>query len=71
LVTMARTTAHAWWDQLNSLQRAAEITNLLKNPETPVEEWAVAWRRLQFSQQMLLSQYYQGLLRDRHPIFPV
>ena len=69
-VFMTRSTVHAWWDQLNDLQRTAEIGNLLKNPEVAVEEWVVAWRRLQFSQQMLLSQYHQGLLQDRHPIFP-
>ena len=71
LVYMAGSSVHAWWDQLTDLQRTAEIANLLKNPDAPVQEWVVAWRRLQFSQQMLLSQYHQGLLRDRHPIFPL
>jgi hypothetical protein len=71
LVFMARNSVHAWWDQLTDLQRNAEIANLLKNPDAPVQEWVVAWRRLQFSQQMLLSQYHQGLLRDRYPIFPL
>jgi hypothetical protein len=61
--------AHLWWDSLTRVQKGAEITNMFRSADTPIDDWTVRWDRLQYSQQIKLGQYYDESIPGRRPLF--